>query len=185
MSIIAETLVEWFRGVRQRFFFAAVRVTVEEAAADLEAESIGVKKRRYEQLHEALDFASQLPVAQDKYKQRALDLFREDLLDIRGVTDGVLSGRIPYAEAGEALRDLPPGSGSSETSLPDKSKPVVRQALPDGSGPRDPETPDPPHEPKATPPVKRGRGRPPKPRPLPRPQPNGSGQGESPTPGQP
>lgn len=179
--MIPNLLSEWFRALRQRFFMAAVRVTAEEAATDLEAEAIDIKKRRLTQVLEALDLANQLPTDQDKHKEKALAFFREDILDVRKVTDQVLTGRMTFPEGSEALHALPPGVGNSPETYTAESKPVVRQALPDGKGAGS-SKPAIPAEPDATPTQKRGRGRP---RKYPRPEANGHGPlTESSSPGQ-
>jgi hypothetical protein len=175
MTLFPRPLSEWFRGLRQRFFMAAVRVTAEEATADLEAEALDIRKRRVKQVFEALDYAGQLATDGDEHKERALAAFREDIMDIRNIRDEVLSGRKSILEGREALRDLPPESGSSHGSLPDESKPTASTApesTPLGTGSTGSET--------SSDPVRRGRGRPKGSKTRPRTEQGGSnGQGSA------
>lgn len=147
MNLIPSALAEWFRGIRQRLFFASMSLTAEEVAAHLEVEALAIKKKRVTNAFEGIDFADELPTGGSKEKEEIVAAFKADLVTIRSLTDQVLSGRIPLAEGREALRDHPFESTSSGTSSPDGSK-----SIEDGGkkGPAD--TPNPP--------VKRGRGRP-------------------------
>ena len=155
LNLIARPLADWFRDLCQRYFFAGVSVSAEKAVADLEAEAVEVKQDRLRTALEALDYARQIDTEGDEYKERVLAEYREDVLAVRGITADVLAGRTPLAEGREALRNLPPGSGGSATSLPDGSPKTIAQA---NGAPSDPA--DPP---------RRKRGRPPKPRPQPEP----------------
>ena len=162
MNLMPRTLSEWFRGLRQRFFLAAVQVTAEEAVADLEIESIAIRRRLVEESYEAVDFAKKLDPGGDELKERIRLAFLDDMKEVGRIRAEVIGGRVSFEEGREALRDFPHESAGSATSLPTDSTGDGNRALPAAEAPDGPAQPWP---------LKRGRGRPRK-----HPRPEGNGQ---------
>ena len=132
MTLIPRPLADWFRGIRHRFFFAAVRVTVEEAAADLEKPPPSLPKSvELRRASVAIHFLRQLLTDGDELKLKVLAALHEDLMDLRSITGEVLGGRMPLADGLEANPERPFRVGDVRDEL------ARRVAAAGIAGPRD------------------------------------------------